>query len=78
MTLRELFEDKRPMCNVVCEMHKNGEHFLTYYSYCSDEIVQKEVDTLNSEKPDKLFNGLPIDWEKIEYFYVSKQRAMGD
>ena len=73
MTLRELFEDERPMCNVVCYHCKDGNEYLAYYSYCNDEAVQKEVDSLNNEKPDKLFNDLPIDWEKIEYFFASKQ-----
>lgn len=78
MTLHELFENKQSKNIVVCEMHKDGNHYLTYYSYCSKEQVQKEVNTLNSEKPSKLFNGLPINWKEIEYFYISEQESMGD
>ena len=55
---------------------KTCDHFLAYYTYKNDADAQAEVDKLNTEHPDKLWNGEPIDWAKIDHFFVNKQEEM--
>ena len=64
------------MKNTICYKMKNGKVFLAYYTNWSDERAQAEADKLNTEKPEKLFNGEPVDWENIEKFFVHKQEEM--
>lgn len=52
--------------------------FLAYYTYKTIEEAQKEVNKLNQMKPEQLWNGRKIDWNKIDYFYVEKQEEMCD
>lgn len=52
------------------------DQFLAYYTYKNQEEAQKEVDEINATKPDKLWNDTPIDWERIDYFFVDDQEAM--
>ena len=57
----------------VCRRTFDGREFLEYYTYLSKEDAQKEVDKLNEERPEKLFNGIKIDWNKTKEFFVSEQ-----
>ena len=50
--------------------------FLSYYTHLNDEEAQEEAKRLNTEKPDKLWNGKAIDWAEIDYFFVHKQDEM--
>lgn len=47
--------------------------FLAYYTCGDKAAAQAECDKLNAEHPDKLWNGLPIDWNKIAYFFTDEQ-----
>lgn len=50
--------------------------FLAYYTHKTAEEAKAEADKLNSEKPAKLWNGKPIDWNEVEYFFASEQEEM--
>jgi hypothetical protein len=50
--------------------------FLAYYTYKNDEEAKAEAERLNAEKPATLWNGQPIDWTKIDHFFVNKQEEM--
>ena len=50
--------------------------FLSYYVYKTKEKAQIECDEINRTKPNKLWNGKEIDWNKIDYFYVDEQEMM--
>ena len=50
--------------------------FLAYYTNKSLEAGQAEAERLNTEKPEKLFNGQPIDWNNVVRFYADKQEEM--
>ena len=56
------------------------DHFLAYTHFpgVTIEQAQLECDKLNNEHPDKLFNGIKIDWNKIAYFYPSYQEEFSD
>ena len=47
--------------------------FLAYYTCGPIEKAQAEADKLNETKPTHFFNGLPIDWDNIDYFYAGEQ-----
>ena len=68
------------MTNTICYKMKEkfyGEDtFLVYYSYKDIAEIQAEVDRLNTEKPAALKNGKLIDWNKVDYFFVSAQEEM--
>ena len=51
-------------------------HFLSYYTYKSQEEAQKEVDEINRTKPEALWNGNKVDWNKVDYFFVNDQEEM--
>lgn len=59
----------------VCYTTKTGESYLAYYHY-NKEIAEKVVKDLNTNKPNKLFNGDPIDWNKVDKFFVHEQEEM--
>ena len=50
--------------------------FLAYYTYKNVEEAQVEVDELNNEKPTKLWNGEPINWDEIDFFFVDEQEEI--
>lgn len=52
------------------------DRFLSYYAGKSREAAQKDVDEINRTKPERLWNGYPIDWEEVDYFYVDDQEEM--
>ena len=52
------------------------DEFLAYYTAKTKEKAQIECDELNNTKPNKLWNGREIDWNKIDYFYVDEQDMM--
>ena len=60
----------------VCYRTKRGETFLSYYTYKTPEVTEKEVKTLNETHPEKLWNGERVDWTKVEEFFVSEQEEM--
>lgn len=62
------YKVKKPM------FHCNS--FLAYYTYKSVAEAEKECEQLNKEKPAKLWNGRPIDWNNVEYFFASQQEEM--
>lgn len=54
---------------------KKHDTFLAYYTHKSKEEAQKEVDRLNSEKPERLWNGELAHCDERTYF-VSEQEEM--
>jgi hypothetical protein len=50
--------------------------YLAYYSHKTVEEAQKEVDEINATKPEKLWNDQPINWEKVDHFFVKQQEPM--
>ena len=68
------------MKTVICYETKNPmfgrKNFLAYYTNKSLEAGQAEAERLNAEKPEKLFNGQPIDWNNVVRFYADKQEEM--
>ena len=52
------------------------DSFLSYYTYKTPQEAQKEVDTINSTKPDRLCNGDKVDWSVVKEFFVDEQEEM--
>lgn len=61
------------LVTVICYKTKWGEDFLSYMTWRTLEDAQKEADRLNREKPEVLWNGIKVDWNKIDYFFASRQ-----
>lgn len=67
---------KTHISRVICYREKStGNTFLAYYTYKDMEEAQKEAEEINRTKPEKLFNGLPANCDKFEYF-ASEQETM--
>lgn len=64
-----------PTMPTVCYTTKNGKTYLAYYHY-NKEKAQQEVDKLNKDKPNKMWNGVSIDWNDTKEFFVSEQEKM--
>ena len=60
---------KTTMMPVVCYRTKRGNKYLA-------QIAQHEVDKLNKYKPQKMWNGVKIDWDDVEEFFVDEQEEM--
>ena len=72
-----LTTNKKPaVSTVICYRTTKGDEYLSYYTYKTVEDAQKEVDTLNANKPAKLWNGESIDWTEVECFFVDTQEEM--
>lgn len=63
------------MSNTVCYKTKSGKSYLAYYTYNYQKAIN-DVNTINTTKPLKLFNGDVIDWDDITEFFVQKQEEM--
>lgn len=59
------------MMTVICYETKKGDTYLAYYTYKT-----KEADELNTTKPAKLQNGVTIDWNDIDHYFVDEQEEM--
>lgn len=46
----------------------NADTFLAYYTYKTREEAQKEVDEINTTKPEKLWNGEFAKCDERTYF----------
>ena len=55
---------------------KSSDEFLAYYTYKSVEDAKKEVEEINSNKPEKLETGAPVNWDEVAYFFVNEQSEM--
>lgn len=60
----------------VCRRTKDGKEFLEYYTCKSEEEINKEVISLNTTKPNALWNGVKIDWNTTKEFFVNKQESI--
>lgn len=67
--------DKPVIYNKGTKWEKTEDTFLAYYTHKTVEEAQKEVDIINTEKPEKLWNGEPADYEHRIYF-ASEQEEM--
>ena len=69
-----LYKTKEPVYyNKGTQWEKTCDHFLRYYWNGSDEQAQEHIDYLNKEHPEKDAAGQPIDWDKIDHFYLGHQ-----
>jgi len=55
------------------EWEKSCDTFLAYYTCKTMEEAEVETEEMNRTHPTHYSNGLPIDWEKIDYFFVDEQ-----
>ena len=55
---------------------RTHDTFLAYYTYKSKEEAQKDVDEINRTHPAEEKNGTPIDWNKVDYYFVNEQEEM--
>lgn len=73
------YKTKEPVIyNEGTRYEKRYDTFLAYYSYEQPSAAERAVEKLNTEHPAKLWNGEPIDWNFIDYFYVDEQEPMMD
>lgn len=71
------YKTKKPVYyNKGTKWETTCDKFLAYYGHGTFEEAQKEADEINRTKPEKLFNGTPIDWEKVDYFFAGEQEEM--
>lgn len=71
------YKTKEPMyINKGTIYEKSYNEFLLYQSFKKEEEVEKIVKKLNEEHPKKDNMGNPIDWNKIDYFFVNVQEEM--
>ena len=47
--------------------------FLAYYTCQSIEEAEVEVEKINRTHPTHMINDYPIDWNKVDYFFVGEQ-----
>lgn len=47
--------------------------FLAYYTYKTIEEAKAEVEEMNRTHPTYAGNGEPINWEKIDHFFIDEQ-----
>lgn len=52
--------------------------FLSYYASNNKAEAEAEAEYYNREKPEKDTRGYPIDWSKIDYFYINEQDLFDD
>lgn len=62
--------------NAGTKWEKKHDTFLALYVSNDDAKAQAIADELNKNKPDRLPNGQPIDWNNVEYFFINKQGEM--
>ena len=55
---------------------KQDDEFLAMYVSYDDAKAQVIADELNKNKPAKLPNDRPINWNEIDYFFINKQNEM--
>ena len=62
--------------NVICyRVIATGEEYLAYYTFKNAEDAQKEADQLNTEKPERLWNGEASKCDE-RFYFVSQQEMM--
>lgn len=77
MTNAVCYKLKTPhIINKGTAFEKQYDTFLAYETYKALEEVEKEVATINETKPARMWNGEPIDWNKVDYFFVNTQERM--
>ena len=78
MAMTICYKTKTPMIvNEGTQWEKRLDTFLAYYYRGTREQAEAEANRLNTEKPEKLFNGLPADCENRIYF-AHEQEEMGN
>lgn len=71
------YKTKTPVIyNRGTKYEKTCDSFLAMYIGGTDAQAQAEADRLNKEHPDKFRWGEPIDWTKIDHFFINKQDEM--
>ena len=56
------------MATAICRRTKEGLEFLEYFTL--KENPEKEAEELNRTKPEKLWNGVNINWNNTKEFFV--------
>lgn len=63
------YKTTKPMVlNRGTRYEKTYDEFMAYLTYKTPEEAQKEVDAINTNKPEKLFNGAPALCDERTYF----------
>ena len=67
------------MITTICYKVKNTDRtYLSYFTYKTREKAQLECNELNTKRPPRLWNGEKINWNEIDYFFVSEQPIFED
>lgn len=68
------YRTKEPVYyNKGTEYEKCCDTFLAYYTCKSIEEAKASVEKLNTTHPTHLFDGSPINWSEVDYFFVDEQ-----
>lgn len=71
------FKTRKPIIyNENTQYETSRDTFLAYYTFKSVEEAQREADELNQSKPAKLFNGVRIDWNDVDFYFAKEQGEM--
>ena len=71
------YKTKQPIIyNKGTQYEVKEDRFLSYYTHKTAEEAKAECDKLNTEHPETLWNGKPIDWTEVDFFFVSEQEEM--
>jgi hypothetical protein len=60
------------LINAICYRTINGEEYLAYCSYKSNQEDIEDVARYNKEKPE-IINYCKYDWTKIKEFFINRQ-----
>ncbi len=63
--------DKRYTVYAVCYRTESGSS-LAYICH-TEKTAREAVEKINKEKPEKLFNGMKVDWNKVKEFFINEQ-----
>ena len=70
------YKTKEPVYyNKGTKNEKTCDHFLSYLTWKDEKAAQEEVDKLNAEKPNTLWNGIKVDWNTVDHFFVNIQEG---
>ena len=78
MALAICYKTKTPVVyNKGTKWETSCDTFLARYFENDIKKAQAEIKRLNTEKPDRVCKqGMKIDWDKIEYFFLNEQEEM--
>ena len=60
------------MTTTICYRTNNNEEYLAYVSYRARTEIEKDVENLNRNHPEKMWNGEKIDWTTTKEFFINE------